>query len=197
MLTEYNKFIKEHLKGGKMDMKTAAKLWKARQRQTFRYRDEEFNEKSAKVEDEELGLLVELEFKKYTAEKYKERKIINKLFKDGEFALSLDSLYNGKTPKGTARRILCSLLSRALQANYVREDDLISLFAIGGIDDSYVQLLRMYSRMGFEVYGTKYVESDVFEDIALAREPKLLSSSALVLMGTSVGKLLEWCKGRY
>lgn len=199
MLSDYNKFIRTHLKGGKMTMKEAAKLWKqqTKARQTFRFREEEIDEKMARVEDEDTGLLVELEFKRYTVAKYREKKIINVVFKEGEFSLSLDSLYNGKAPRGTARKVLCSLLTRVLNLGYINEDNLISLFAIGDIDGSYVQLLRMYSRMGFEVYGTKYVDSDIFEDISLGREPKLLSSSALVLMGTSVGNLLQWCRGRY
>ena len=178
-------------------MKQAAKLWNQKKGQTFRFREEEINEKMARVEDEDLDLLVELKFKKYSVANYREKKIINIVFKEGEFSLSLEYLYNGKAPQGTARKILCSLLTQAVNLGYVHEDSLISLFEIGDINGSYVQLLRMYSRMGFEVYGTKYVDSDVFEDISLGREPKLLSSSALVLMGTSVGKLLQWCRGRY
>ena len=81
----------------------------------------------ARVEDEDLGLLVELEFKKYTVAKYREKKIINAVFKEGEFSLSLDSLYNGKAPQGTARKILCSLLTQAVNLGYVHEDSLISL----------------------------------------------------------------------
>lgn len=197
MLSEYNKFIKAHLKGGKMTMKEAAKLWKKNKAQTFKFITEEIDKKTAKVEDEDVGLLVELEFKKYTVQMYKEKKIINQVFKEGEFDLSLDSLYNGTSPQGTARKILCALLTKALSLGYIHKNNLISLFAIGDIKGSYIQLIRMYTRMGFEVYGTKHIDSNIFEDIVLAREPKVLSSSALVLMGTSIGTLLDWCKGRY
>lgn len=197
MLSEYNKFIKTHLKGGKMTMKQAAKLWNQKKRLTFRFIEEDINDEIARVYDDSTHLEVELEFKKHTVKKFKEKKQIDTVFKEGEFAVSLEALYNGESPKGTARKVLCSLLTQSVNLEYINEDNLISLFAIGDIDGSYVQLLRMYSRMGFEVYATKNIGSDVFEDIALSREPELLSSSAYAFMGTSVGKLLKWCRGRY
>lgn len=197
MLSEYNKFLRTHLKGGKMTMKQAAKLWNKKKGQTFRFREEEMDENMARVYDDSTHLEVELEFKKHTVAKYKEKKHVDKVFKEGEFAVSLEALYNGDSPKGTARKVLCSFLSQAVNLGYVHEDNLISLFAIGDIDGSYVQLLRMYSRMGFEVYATKNIGSDIFEDISLGREPEFLSSSAHAFMGTSVGKLLQWCRGRY
>jgi len=199
MLSEYNKFIRTHLKGGKMTMKEAAKLWSSQKKKahTFRFREEEIDKNAARVYDNSTHLDVQLEFKKHTVAKYKKKNLVDKVFKEGEFSLSLDALYNGDSPKETARRVMCSLLSQALDLGYIHEDNLISLFAIGEIDGSYVQLLRMYSRMGFEVYATKNIDSDIFEDIALGREPNLRSSSAYAFMGMSVGKLLKWCKGRY
>jgi hypothetical protein len=207
MLTEYNKFIRSHLKGGKMTMKEAAKLWSQKKSQTkFRFRTETINSEGANVSDSEKGLDVGISFGiNYTVEKLKTMKFIDKSFKDGKFSLSLDYLYNGEEPRGTARKILCELLTKAVERGYTNEDELVYLFAKGNLNGSYIQLVRMYKRMGFDVYGTQYINSDIFKDISEEREPTdILSRSARmekfsgsVLMGTSVGKLLDWCRGRF
>jgi hypothetical protein len=66
MLSEYNKFIRVHLKGGKMTMKEAAKLWSSQKKKahTFRFREEEIDKDAARVYDNSTHLDVQLEFKK-------------------------------------------------------------------------------------------------------------------------------------
>lgn len=195
MLTEYNKFIQKNLRNGKMTMREAAKLWNKRKVTIFRFRENELNKNRARVENDS-GMEVELEFRKYKVERYKYLKLIDKVFRDGEFSVSLDSLYNGNSPQGTARKVFCELLAEAVKRGYVDYSDHISLFAIGQVKGSYIQLLRMYSRMGFQVYGTNHIGSDIFEDIELSREPVITGSPA-VLMGATIRDVLKWCTGRF
>jgi hypothetical protein len=195
MLTEYNKFLRKHLKGGKMTMKEAAKLWK--NQVSFRFIEEKVTDKEAKLTDKDHDLLVSILFKKGSTAVYKEKKIINKIYKEGNFSLYLTDLYNGSAPQGSARRYLCSLLKKSLEMGNIQEDDYIYLFAIGDVGGSYIQLIKMYSRMGFDVYGTKDIMSDIYEDMRLDREPVEGSSSSNVLMATTVKNLLKWCASRY
>lgn len=191
MLTEYNKFISKCLKGGKMTMKEAAKLWKNHS-VTFKFGDVKIDNKAAIARDQSHDFLIKLVFNPHSVQTYKDKKIVKKVFKDGEFAVSIDSLYGGTTPRGTARQTLCVLLRESISRGLLREEDNISLLAIGDVDGSYIKLIKMYLRMGFEIYGTGGIVSDIFEDLRLDREPEELGL-VCVMMGMPIRNLLNWC----
>ena len=121
------------------------------------------------------------------------------IFYDQTCKVQLRHLYNGSSPKGTARSILCKMIKHYIDNGTLKITDDISLLADGSVNGSFIHLIGMYMRMGFSILATKNIYSNLFEDIQAGNEPRLLSDGEdpTVFMGTSLYTLTNWCDYYY
>ena len=135
--------------------------------------------------------------------------------------LVVERLYNNASEQHTARKLLCEALSRALASSDFSYDSKtpVQLYAYGQVDNSYVQLVAMYLRMGFRVHRVVAFEEEVEgkglseeeagwlshltpRSVATPRIAALLGGDnwedrrANLVMRCPLGKLLDWGRMR-
>lgn len=108
----------------------------------------------------------------------------------------LAALYADLSPSGFVRQMLCVLLRKSIEAGYLAPTDYISLEASGEIDGSYLKLVQMYQRMGFNVIASDGLLTNIIEDLETNSEPELDPKvGPFVFMLSTVEKVVSWCQG--
>ena len=117
--------------------------------------------------------------------------------------LFIHALYKNEAPPGYIRKILCLVLNKIKKERNLLPTDRITLEASGFIDGSFLKLIQMYQRMGFEVDRTYGENAESIYDAILSKSNdyetfKNLSNEDInVLMSQKIENLIEWCDNKY
>ena len=123
--------------------------------------------------------------------------------------LFIHALYKNEAPSGYIRKILCLVLNKIKKDKNFLPIDRITLEASGDIDGSFLKLIQMYQRMGFEVdrtYGKNAesiynaIKSNSYEYNSYEYETfENLTKKNMdynVQMSQEISNLLEWCSNK-
>ena len=117
--------------------------------------------------------------------------------------LFIHALYKNEAPPGYIRKILCLVLNKIKKDKKLLPIDRITLEASGFIDGSFLKLIQMYQRLGFEVDRTYGENAESIYDAILSKSNdyetfKNLSNEDInVLMSQKIENLIEWCDNKY
>ena len=117
--------------------------------------------------------------------------------------LFIHALYKNEAPPGYIRKILCLVLNKIKKERNLLPTDRITLEASGDIDGSFLKLIQMYQRMGFEVDRTYGENAESIYDAILSKSndyetfQNLSKEDLNVLMSQKIDNLLEWCSNKF